>query len=62
MILEIIDEEIQLARELHDIMQMDSRIGFEASNHYYYTMGDLREKALNCEYLREVFNSCNIKK
>ena len=54
-ILEIIDEEIQLARELHDIMRMDSRIGFEATNHYYYTMGDLREKVLNCEYLGQSF-------
>ena len=29
----------------------DSRIGFEASNHYLYTANDLREKVLNCEHL-----------
>ena len=28
---------------------MDSRIGFEASNHYYYSLNDLIEKMVNCE-------------
>lgn len=26
---------------------MDSRIGFEASNHYYYSLNDLIEKMVN---------------
>lgn len=29
-------------------MLRDSRIGFEASNHYYYTANDLKEKILIC--------------
>jgi len=49
----ILDEEIRIAKELHDIARLDSRIGFEASNHYYYTLNDLREKVLNCEYLKK---------
>ncbi|MDF2717834.1 MAG: hypothetical protein K0R28_4759 [Paenibacillus sp.] len=51
--LAIIDEEIRLARSLYDLAASDSRIGYEASNHYYYTAQDLREKVLNCLDLRE---------
>jgi hypothetical protein len=48
----VLDEEIELAQRLHAVMQRDSRIGFEASNHYYYTANDLKEKILNCEHVR----------
>lgn len=48
---EILDEEIDLAKRLLALTRQDSRIGFEASNHYFYTPNDLREKVLNCEYL-----------
>lgn len=48
----ILNEEIKLAKMLHAIVLNDSRIGFEASNHYFYTANDLREKILNCEYLK----------
>ena len=44
-------EELKLAVELHHICRRDSRIGFEASNHYLYTLNDLREKVLNCRYI-----------
>lgn len=48
-------EEIELAMKLHAIVRCDSRIGFEASNHYYYTLNDLREKIISCEQiLREL--------
>ncbi|MEI6168249.1 MAG: hypothetical protein WCS52_13780 [bacterium] len=47
----VLSEEIELAQRLHAVMLRDSRIGFEASNHYYYTANDLREKILNCESL-----------
>ena len=55
-ILEIITEEIQLAKTLHEIISRDSRIGFEAGNHYYYTANSLKEKVLNCEYLRGLYS------
>ena len=29
----------------------DSRIGFEASNQYYYLPLDLVEKVINCDYI-----------
>lgn len=52
-IIAILDEEIELADRLLKVMKLDSRIGFEASNHYYYTVNDLKEKILNCEFLKQ---------
>jgi hypothetical protein len=43
--------EIELARGLFAVAQAESRIGYEASNHYYYTPLALAEKVLNCEAL-----------
>jgi hypothetical protein len=40
--------EIELARRLFLLARRNSTIGFEASNHYYYTPLDLVEKVLNC--------------
>lgn len=48
---ELLRSEITLARRLFDLVSADSRIGFEASNHYYYTRLDLVEKILNCRNL-----------
>ena len=50
---EMIRQEREIARKLYDIVRRDSRIGFEASNHYYYTLNDLREKVLSCELMLE---------
>ncbi|MDF2649540.1 MAG: hypothetical protein K0Q73_5345, partial [Paenibacillus sp.] len=52
-LLAIVDEEIVLAKQLYDLVRRDSRIGYEASNHYYYTKQDLQEKVLNCLSVRE---------
>ncbi|MFN3648841.1 MAG: hypothetical protein ACK47B_04595 [Armatimonadota bacterium] len=43
--------EIALAKRLYQIQQRDSRIGFEATNHYYYVPADLVEKVVNCQAL-----------
>jgi hypothetical protein len=43
--------ELESARRLHAIQTRDSRIGFEASNQYYYVPADLAEKVVNCRYL-----------
>ena len=48
-----IQHEIKLARRLHEIQRRDSRIGFEASNQYYYVPIDLAEKVLNGHDLLE---------
>jgi hypothetical protein len=47
----LLQEEIALARRLHAIQLRDSRIGFEASNQYYYVPVDLVEKVVNCRHL-----------
>ncbi|MCO5051400.1 MAG: hypothetical protein M9920_03770 [Verrucomicrobiae bacterium] len=46
-----LEAELSLARRLHAIQSADSRIGFEASNQYYYVPIDLVEKVLNCRHL-----------
>ncbi len=44
-------DEILLARQIYKISKEDSRIGFEASNHYYYFPLDFVEKVISCEYI-----------
>ena len=48
----ILEEEIALAKLQTRMLRKDSRVGFEASNHYYYTENDLMEKVVNCEFLK----------
>lgn len=50
-IVDIIQQEIKNARQLFEVSVRDSRIGFEASNQYYYVNQDLVEKILNCNRL-----------
>jgi hypothetical protein len=47
----LLEDEIRLAKELVHIQLRDSRIGFEATNHYFYTPADLVEKIINCRVL-----------
>lgn len=63
-IIEILTEEEELAKRLLIAQSRDSRIGFEATNHYMYLQNDLIEKALNCQdqkrrVLREIAISCS---
>jgi len=48
---ELLADEEALARRLFDLADADSRIGFEATNHYFYRPLDLVEKVLNCRDL-----------
>ncbi len=49
------EDEIALAKAQFRFARENSVIGFEASNHYYYTPLDLVEKVLNCtEVIREL--------
>ncbi|MGQ9649970.1 MAG: hypothetical protein ACUVXJ_07655 [Phycisphaerae bacterium] len=47
----VIEEEISLASRMCDLTRADARIGYEASNHYYYLPLDLVEKVINCRHL-----------
>jgi hypothetical protein len=49
---EILHQEATLARRLYTLQNQDSRLGFEASNQYYYVPLDLVEKVLNCRRLK----------
>lgn len=49
----ILESEIQCALTLLDCQAKDARIGFEASNHYFFTPNDLVEKILNCRQILE---------
>lgn len=53
----ILNNEIMLAKALFEITRSDSRIGYEASNQYYYVPHDLIEKVINCEYIRSRLGS-----
>jgi hypothetical protein len=51
----ILEEELRIAQKMMMLQDADSRLGYEASNHYYYTHQTLLEKMLNCNYLLENF-------
>jgi len=45
----VAEDELDLAKRLFILSSIDSRLGFEASNHYFYVPNDLLEKIINCE-------------
>lgn len=51
----IVKDEETAAVELYRLCREDSRIGFEASNQYYYLPQDLIEKVLNCREVEKQF-------
>jgi len=46
-----LQDEIRTASRLFALTLQDSRIGYEASNHYYYLPLDLVEKVINCQHI-----------
>lgn len=51
----LVADEIENAKRLFTLTRRDPRIGFEASNHYYYLPLDLVEKVIGCEYITSVW-------
>lgn len=51
----VLESERDLAIRLFEIQSRESRIGFEATNHYFYIPIDLAEKVLNVAHLMEVY-------
>lgn len=54
-VIPILEEEKSLCIELINIMAGNPVIGYESSNHYFYTRASLLEKYVCCEYLIERF-------
>ncbi|MBA2116860.1 hypothetical protein HOV93_40530 [Planctomycetes bacterium FF15] len=52
---ETLAQEMKTAMGLYPVVANDSRIGYEASNHYFYVPHDLIEKVINCDYLQRHF-------
>lgn len=52
-----LEREVDLAKSLFALASADSRLGYEASNHYYYVPLDLVEKVINCEYINTTFRN-----
>jgi hypothetical protein len=50
--LKTLDQEIELARRLFELASADSRLGYEASNHYFFVPLDLVEKVICCLDIR----------
>ena len=48
---ELLQDEIELALRALCLVGRNATIGYESSNHYFYTAGNLMEKIVNCRYL-----------
>ncbi|CAL1519333.1 hypothetical protein [Chitinophaga sp. MM2321] len=48
---QLLRREITLAKRMNVLQGQDPRLGFEATNHYFYTPIDLVEKVINCRDL-----------
>ena len=55
----LLEDEKRLAYEAIDLMARNATIGYESSNHYFYTKSNLMEKIVNCEYLAECLRKKN---
>ncbi len=53
---QIAEDETELSVQMYRLSKEDSRIGFEASNHYYYFPLDFVEKVINCDYILKMIN------
>lgn len=50
----IIQQEKKVLESLIQLRLVDSRVGYESSNHYFYTLQDLKEKIINLNYCEEI--------
>ena len=55
-LLDCLEKERDIAIELIELMAQDARVGFEASNHYFYTERNLLEKIINTDKLIKELN------
>ena len=60
--LQIVREEMDTVQTVIKLRVKDSRMGYEASNHYYYTLQDLREKMINLAYCEKKLGGMDYEK
>lgn len=60
--LQIVREEMDTVQTVIELRVKDSRVGYEASNHYYYTLQDLREKMINLAYCEKKLGGIDYEK
>lgn len=58
-LIRVVHAEMETVQKLIDLRLQDSRIGYESSNHYFYTLQDLKEKMINLTYCEEQFTLLN---
>jgi hypothetical protein len=46
-----VENELIVAKRIYTLVESDSAIGYESSNHYFYIPQDILEKIVNCKYL-----------
>ncbi|MBO5412488.1 MAG: hypothetical protein J6A38_05370 [Clostridia bacterium] len=51
----LIEEERSLTKRLYRLASVDARIGYEASNHYFFTQNSFLEKLVNLAVLEQAF-------
>jgi hypothetical protein len=56
-LLALVDEELALTKQLYELSSQDARIGYEASNHYYFTQNSFLEKLINLKYLKSLYEN-----
>lgn len=56
-ILSVIKDEKKCTENLYKLMGKDAKIGFEATNHYFYTRRSLLEKLINLEIIEKEMQS-----
>ncbi len=54
--LRVVREEMDTVQDAIRLRLQDSRFGFESSNHYFYTLQDLKEKMINLAYCEEMLS------
>ena len=52
-VLSVVQDEIENLEDFIKIKLSDSKIGYESSTHYFYTLQDLKEKLINLAFLEE---------
>ncbi len=50
-------EEEELTRRLYRLASEDARVGYEASNHYYYTQNNFLEKLIDLDQLKRLYGA-----